>query len=61
MSRSLSVQVVIEVSVIARATVAIKPALNHLNGRVKSTDRVERDGLIMPLDSKDSELVRYKK
>jgi len=46
---------------IVRVNVAIKLELNHLNGRVKSTNTVVRDDLIMPLDNNDSELVKYKK
>ena len=61
MPRSLSVPVVIMDSDIVRVNVAIKLELNHLNGRVKSTNTVVRDDLIMPLDNNDSELVKYKK
>jgi hypothetical protein len=51
MFRSLSVRTVIVVSVIARASVAIRLDPNRLNGRDQRINTVEWDDSIMRLDN----------
>jgi hypothetical protein len=50
MPKSLSVRVVIEVSVIVLASVAMKPERYHLNGRVKNISQPAQVASIMRLD-----------